>query len=804
MFMQHIPRVILLSLFVATIHGAAWAREEGPDVATPKTPGSKSAEYKRSDANYYLKSDIVKVNPVAVIIPKGGYTQQDDSYFFTPKVKAPKTLQFEVLNDWIEPITPPDAPPALSIPPDAMQIREPQGDVRVALPSAPGNFTPVADGMPLVNGAVIRTGANATAAVLFGGVFSARLMPNSAAAVQQTVTATSRMVEVDLTSGGVFSKVGQQVGVKGEYSVHTPFGNAVARGTDFVTITTAARTDVWVAQGTVSLEPPDSKAGQMATSDGAGPLKMLRFPPIAEPRQVLMADAETLTLIFDFIPMANQKIASLHSKVTRGEALTPGQQDYLKRIKQVPTLIKLALVEKAPPPPPPAPSPAPTPAPVPKPIAPLATPVIAPREPAAEGGGAPPPPMTITLGPGDLVHFDGANTTVTKLKSRLAEIAKANPAQPLEIARDTSVGPILLKRVEDACQKAKLATKVLDPTPAPVVPSPAPATPAPVIAEPVPVPAMPAAETGTPPPPMTITLGPGDLVNFDGANTTVTKLKARLAEIAKANPAQPLEIARDTSVGPILLKRVEDACHQAKLATKVLDPTPAPATATAAPTPAEKNQNANVTAANTQPATQTSTAKTSSSKASSINTSSKARPVTEPAKPEGPLAITVNSNGTVNFRGETLSPAEFEVKLKPVVKATPDQNFVIGARKEVPYEKFEAVLDICAAVGTKNLTMAVLPPDSAPDKTPATTPPLETAPATPSPKTLPVTESPKAKPVTESAKPQEPLTVQVHMNGTIGFKGVTITLAEFQTKLKALIKATPPRNPHCSPIVVKI
>jgi len=248
---------------------------------------------------------------------------------------------------------------------------------------------------------------------------------------------------------------------------------------------------------------------------------------------------------------------------------------------------------------------------------------------------------------------------------------------------------------------------------------------------------------------MTITLGPGDLVNYDGANTTVTKLKARLAEIAKANPAQPLEIARDTSVGPILLKRVEDACHQAKLATKVLDPTPAPATATAAPTPAEKNQNANVT------------------------------------------AITVNSNGTVNFRGETLSPAEFEVKLKPVVKATPDQNFVIGARKEVPYEKFEAVLDICAAVGTKNLTMAVLPPDSAPDKTPATTPPLETAPATPSPKTLPVTESPKAIPVTESAKPQGPITVQVHISGSIGFKGATITLAEFQAKLKALIKATP-------------
>jgi biopolymer transport protein ExbD len=143
----------------------------------------------------------------------------------------------------------------------------------------------------------------------------------------------------------------------------------------------------------------------------------------------------------------------------------------------------------------------------------------------------------------------------------------------------------------------------------------------------------------------------------------------------------------------------------------------------------------------------------------------------------------VNSSGTIKFRGETMSPAEFEPKLKQVVKATPDQDFVIEARKDVPKEKFEAVLDICAAVGTKNLTMSILPSDSEPDKTPV--------PEVASPKALPVTESPKAKPVTEPAKAQGPLTVQVHINGSIGFKGVTITLLEFQTKLKALIKTTP-------------
>ena len=772
MFMHHALRFILLPIFVAAIGSAAWAMEEGPDVATSKTPNSKSAEYKRSDANYYLKSDILKVNPIAVIIPKGGYTQQDDSYFFTPKIKAPKTLQFEVLNDWIEPITPPDAPPTLSMPPDAMQIREPQGNVRVALPSAPGNFTPVADGMPLVNGAVVKTGANATAAVLFGGVFSARLMPNSAAAVQQTVTATSRVVEVDLTSGGVFSKVGQQVGVKGEYSVHTPFGNAVARGTDFVTITTANRTDVWVAQGTVSLEPPDSKAGQMATSDGTGALKLMRFPAIADARQAMAADAETLTMIFDFIPMANQKIASLRAKITRGEKLTPGQQDYLNRIKQVPTLIKLALVEKAPPPPPaPTPPPTPAPAPAPKPIAPLATPAAVPREPAAEGGSTP-PPMTITLGPGDLVHFENANTTVTKLKARLAELAKANPAQPLEIARDTSVGPILLKRVVDACHHEKLTTKVLDPTPAPAVVAPPPAP-----TEPTPAPAKPATENAPPPPAMTITLGPGDQVHFEGANTTVTKLKARLAEIAKTNSAQPLEIARDSSVGLILLKRVEDACQQAKLAMKVLDPTPA------APVPAKQQPNPDVTATNVQSAAQRSSTKTSFPKTPPVSESPKAKSVTEPEELDGSVIVRVHTDGSVGFKGATITLTEFQVRLQELIKTTPDQSFILEAGMDVPYDKLQAVLDSCRAAGVKDVSIAGTSSLPAPDKTPAHAPPA--------PKALPVTESPNASPVTEPAKPQGPITVQVHMNGTIGFKGNSVTLAEFQAKLKALIKTTP-------------
>lgn len=715
MFMQHVPRFVILPFFAASMTGVAWAKEEGGGA-----PGSKASEYKRSDANFYLKSDILKATPGAVIIPLSGYTQKDDSYFFTPKIKAPKTLQFEVVNDWIESITPPDAAAGLSMPPDAIQIREPQGDVRVAMPSSPGNFVQVTDGMSLVNGAVIKTGPTATAAILFGGVFSARLMPNSAAAVQQTVTPVSRTVEVDLTTGGVFSKVGQQVGVKSQYEVHTPFGNAVARGTDFVTIVASGRTDVWVAQGTVSLDPIGGKAGQMATADGSGPLKVMRLPAVNDVHQILADDAETLTAILNFIPMANQKVAALRAKLNRGDALTPGQQEYLGRIKQVPSLIKLALVEK------PKPEPKLEPKPEPKPIAvtPLPTPLppVAPkpREPAAEGGAAPPPPMTITLGPGDKVNFENQDTTVTKLKARLAEIAKANPATPLEIARDTSVGPILLKRVVDAGKHAKLTTKVLDATPAVEAPPPVTPAPAKLTAESVPVtPAVPEApKTPALKEPLSnipeINIAKGDTIQLKDSTSMATdeELKARLAELAKTNTGEMILVSKDPGISKKLLQKVVDACHAAKLKVKLVTnktATPAP-TASVEPTPVPP-----------MPKPTAESVPEATPKVLPVTTTEK--PKSEKSKTEkskGPLTVQVNPNGSIKFLGKTLTLAEFQTKLAVTITKTPEQELIIKSGTNVPYDHLKDVLDSCANAHVRSLTVAS-PSPAPPPFTPAST-----------------------------------------------------------------------------------
>ncbi|MCE0523414.1 MAG: FecR domain-containing protein [Methylacidiphilales bacterium] len=489
--MQHLARLTLVTLLAATLTGRIWATENdsGP---------LQAAKYERADANFYPRGDTLKLHPSTVIIKASSPTQQDYSYPPTSPKKAPKTIYAEVLNDWIEPITPPDMPASLGVPPDAMQIREPQGDVQVALPSAPANFAPVTDGMTIPNGAVVKTGANGTAAVLFGGVDSARLMPNSAAAVQQTVTAKTRSAEVDLTSGGVFSKVGTQVGVKGDYEAHTPFGNAEAHGGDFVTVMAADRVDVWVAQGTVTLvNPAATKTAASVTSTGAGPLKILRVPGIADPHQSVDADVETLTTILNFIPMANQKVKALRDKMANGAPLTANEQNYLHRIKQVPCLIKLALVEPPAPPAPVATAPAPAPAETASP-APMATTPPAPAEatppapvaatpavPAAATPPAPPtPPAPAVLKPmravvrlDGKINFQRATYELAGFKLKLESLMKTTPDQPISIKAGKKVPYEDFQAVLQICQSIPVKNLTVLSAPSPL-PEPVPDEPA--------------------------------------------------------------------------------------------------------------------------------------------------------------------------------------------------------------------------------------------------------------------------------------------------------------------------------------
>ena len=582
--------------------------EDGSTTTPPAA--TTTAEYKQADSNFYAAGDVLKAHASAVIISEGkktlpeGSTQsilvlwhragksgeadlteagyrKGDSYFLTsPGKKAPKEIYFESTNDWIEPITPPDMPASLGVAPDAMQIREPQGDVQVAVPSAPASFSPATDGMTLPNGAVVKTGEGGTAAVLFGGVDSARLMPNSAAAVQQTVTAQTRSAEVDLTAGGVFSKVGTQVGVKGQYEVHTPFGNALAHGGDFATVTTADRVDVWIAQGTVSLEEPTSKKALTATSDGSGPLHLVRFPAIADAAQSMQADVATLTQVMNFVPLANQKLKALRDKKSAGTALTDNEQAYLKRIKAVPCLIKLTLVEPPPPPAPVAAAPAPAP-----------TPEAAAPAPAATPTPASTKPVSVVVRNNGSVRYHHAVLDLPKFQAKLAEIAKTNPEQMFEVTAAATVPAEKVQAVMDSFLAAKLehVTVTIQPgkpsaTPTPVAAVPAatpavPATPAtdapaphlaasPAVATDPTTPAVPKA-TVVKLKPLPLDLRPDGNVDFQNATLTLDELKPKLDAIAQATPSQSISIRGKDNVPPGQLDKVVALCKDAKLKVHV-------------------------------------------------------------------------------------------------------------------------------------------------------------------------------------------------------------------------------------------
>ena len=796
--MQHVTRFILIPLLAAALTTGAWAADapKEPVKPTPKE-APKTAEYKRSDTNFYWKAGVLKADPTAVIIPEGKYTQKGDSYFFTPRIKAPKEMYVEVHNDWIEPITPPTMPASLGVPPDVMQIREPQGDVEVALPAAPANFAPVTDGMTIPNGAVVKTGADATAAVLFGGVDSARLIPNSEAAVQQTVTAKSRSAEVDLTTGGVFSKVGTQVGVKGTYEVHTPFGNASSPGGDFVTLISGSRTDVWVAQGTVELVNP-SQTKSAATATGTGSLKILRDPGIANPQQAMAADTETMTVIMNFIPMADQKIKSLRDKIARGTMLAPNEKTYLSRIKVVPGLIKLALVE---PPPPPAPVLAPAPAPAPAPAVAMPTPSTPPAptptpvtDLASLGLRPGTVPIEVDLHSDGTIDLSGATLSLDELKSQLTDRSKANPAPAVLITRDVKVTSDQVKKVTAISRGLKLKTRVLKPgqalnlppaPPAPAATTPAPPPPAPVVTPP---PAPPPAN----PKPLTIVVHPNGTIKFQNATMGLAEFQAKLKAVVMATPDQAFVIKAGTKVPYDKLKQVLDSCTDLQV-KHVTVATPAPTAPTQPPPPTTPAPSAEAPAphlaAPTPPVPPPAPVSSTPAPAPAATTP----PAPAPPAKLTPLTVVVHSSGTIKFQGATMGLAEFQTKLKAVIKATPDQAFAIKSGTKVPYAKLKDVLDSCADAQVKHVT--VVPPAPAPPPPPPATPapsaeipaPHLAAPPPPAPSTRPTPPPPPAN----SSGDMVPILIDLHSDGTVDLLGEMIGLDELKLRLANIAKTNP-------------
>jgi biopolymer transport protein ExbD len=308
----------------------------------------------------------------------------------------------------------------------------------------------------------------------------------------------------------------------------------------------------------------------------------MRVPGLSDPHQAMLDDAETLTDILNFIPMANQKIKALRDKTATGATLTANEQAYLNRIKQVPCLIKLALVI------PPAP-----PAPVATPPAPHAA------VPSPETSST---PVQIGLRPDGMVDFSGM------------------------ISGDSS--------------------------------------------------------------------GTASAATWGGITIGLDELKSGLTAIAKANPTQTVVITGKEKATHDQLKKVLAICKAAKLKIIVSKtPPPPPPGSTPTPTPAPAPTPAVVSA-----------------------------PIPVPAPPShaGPIRAVVRVDGKINFQGATYDLIGFKSKLEALMKTTPDQAIALRAGKSVPYENFDAVLEICRSVPVKNVSVIAAPPPGPAAAEPAT------------------------------------------------------------------------------------
>ena len=184
-----------------------------------------------------------------------------------------------------------------------------KGDVTVALPDNPSNyFFPPTNRMSVPDGAIVKTGADGTTAVLLGGINSLRLAPNSQASVEQTVTPDLRSTRGRPEIGRGFFQ-GRPCGPARaqDYEVRTEAGTVKVKGTDFLTVVGVDHTNVFLVQGVVEFDGPDGQKLALAKSNGTGEPQLIQSELASRGGRGDPPVIGEATMAFDFIPTSTSR-----------------------------------------------------------------------------------------------------------------------------------------------------------------------------------------------------------------------------------------------------------------------------------------------------------------------------------------------------------------------------------------------------------------------------------------------------------------------------------------------------------------
>jgi biopolymer transport protein ExbD len=308
------------------------------------------------------------------------------------------------------------------------------------------------------------------------------------------------------------------------------------------------------------------------------------------------------------------------------------------------------------------------------------------------------------------------------------------------------------------------------------------------------------AAPATPSAPIDLDLRADSKFDFQGATLTLTELKAKLADLAKTTPDQPIVVKPSDPSQARQVKKVLALC-QAKfknvtvdtsIADKAAADKAAADKAAKEKAAADKAAAAEKAAADKAAAAKAATDKAAADKAAKEQAAAdKAAAIKATAdKAAGdaklpPIHLAVHADGKVDFQGATLTLDELKPKLEDIAKTTPGQPIIVERAEPTPHGSLHKVEGACKAAKLTSVTISKVEPPAKP-----AAPEAPAAPATPA--------TPAPAPAPAAAANLTPINVEVRADGKVDFQGTTLSLDDLKGKLDDLAKTTPDQ-----PIVVK-
>jgi hypothetical protein len=262
----------------------------GSPVSSPASPVTNSSPVVEKTEPRTKPTPVISPTPVPV--SSIASTKNEQTPVTVASDASPKLVQVnnppaapapESKRLWNEPVTAPGQG-ALPVAPNEIKLMEVRGPVQVSLSGSGTDYRNATDGMIVPNGALVKTSDGGTAAVVMGGVDSARLAPNTEAAVSSKVDRSIRDSNVDVKSGTVFARVGRRLGEAQDFKVRSVFGVAAARGTSYAVRVTSKKMVVFGNDGTILVTEPNGLQ-----------YKILAPPPGGKPQVAVLPRGSTAT-----------------------------------------------------------------------------------------------------------------------------------------------------------------------------------------------------------------------------------------------------------------------------------------------------------------------------------------------------------------------------------------------------------------------------------------------------------------------------------------------------------------------------